>query len=128
MQVLYLKDVSRNGESPKLPEAAWSAELLEPRTRQFAERLIEGVQTHQKALDPLIKKYAENWDLHRMAVVDRCVLRLAAFELLWEFDTPINVIINEAVEIAKKYSTGESSKFVNGILDKIKLERGHGKS
>jgi len=63
-----------------------------------------------------------------MAAIDRCILRLAAYELLHELDTPINVIINEAVEIAKKYSTGESSKFVNGILDKIKLERGHGQA
>ena len=64
----------------------------------------------------------------RMATVDRDILRMAAWEILHELDTPINVIINEALEIAKKYSTAESSKFVNGILDKIKLERPHGKS
>ena len=59
----------------------------------------------------------------RMAAIDRSILRLAAYELLLEADTPINVIINEAVEIAKKFSTADSSKFVNGILDKIKVER-----
>ena len=127
MQVLYLKDIShRTLES--IPAAVFSDEPLEPKTREFADHLVSGVLDHQTALDPLIKKYAENWEMNRMAAIDRCILRLAAYELVHEIETPINVIINEAVEIAKKYSTGESSKFVNGILDKIKLERGHGKS
>jgi transcription antitermination protein NusB len=127
LQVLYLNDISRN--TPReVPEPVWSAELLTPKTRAFAARLAEGVSAHQSAIDPLIKKYAENWEIARMATIDRCILRLAAYELVHELDTPINVIINEAVEIAKKFSTGESGKFVNGILDKIKLERGHGKS
>jgi transcription antitermination protein NusB len=78
---------------------------------------------HLTALDPVIKKYAENWELHRMATIDRCILRMASFELLYDVETPVKVIINEAVEIAKKYSTSESSRFVNGILDKVKLER-----
>jgi N utilization substance protein B len=125
LQVLYLKDVSRNGLEV-IPASAWSEEPLSPKIREFAARLAEGVSTHQSAIDPLIKKYAENWDLDRMAVIDRCILRLAAFELVHETETPINVIINEAVEIAKKFSTADSSKFVNGILDKIKMERKHG--
>jgi len=122
LQVLYLRDVSRDGLEP-VPEAVWSAEPLTPKIREFARRLADGVQSRQKDIDGLIKKYAENWEMGRMAVVDRGILRLAAWELLYETDTPINVIINEALEIAKKYSTGDSSKFVNGILDKIKLER-----
>jgi N utilization substance protein B len=127
LQVLYLKDVSRN-TLKAFPEPVWSADPLTPKTLEFAQRLAQGASFHQSAIDPLIKKYAENWEISRMAAIDRCILRLAAYELLHELDTPINVIINEAVEIAKKYSTGESSKFVNGILDKIKLEREHGQS
>jgi len=125
LQVLYLKDVSRNVLTD-FPRVVWSADPLTPKTLAFAQRLADGASSHQSTIDPLIKKYAENWEITRMAAIDRCILRLAAYELLHELDTPINVIINEAVEIAKKYSTGESSKFVNGILDKIKLERGHG--
>ncbi len=79
--------------------------------------------THRSLLDQLIAKYAENWEIGRMAAIDRNVLRLAAFELLNELDTPVSVVIDEAVEIAKTYSTQDSGKFVNGILDKIKAER-----
>jgi len=122
LQVLYLRDVSRDG-LPVVPEAAWSVEPMTPKIREFARRLAEGVLAQQKDIDALIKKVAENWEMGRMAAVDRGILRLAAYELLHEAETPINVIINEALEIAKKYSTGESSRFVNGILDKIKLER-----
>ena len=106
----------------------WSEEPLAPKIRAFAGSLIEGVSSHQADLDKLIIKYAENWDLNRMATVDRCLLRLAAYEIVFEFETPINVIINEAVDIAKKYSTQESGKFVNGILDQLKRERDNGKS
>jgi N utilization substance protein B len=127
LQVLYLKDINQK-VLDAIPNGVWAEEPLAPKTREFAQRLIEGVLAQQSAIDLFIKKYTENWDMHRMAAIDRSILRLAAYELLHEFDTPINVIINEAVEIAKKYSTGESGKFVNGILDKIKLERGHGKS
>ena len=127
LQVLYLKDLSKN-TLDSIPDTVWSEEPLTPNTREFAQHLVEGVLFQQPAIDFLIKKYTENWDIHRMAAIDRSILRLAAYELLHELETPINVIINEAVEIAKKFSTHDSSKFVNGILDKIKVERIHGKS
>ena len=73
-------------------------------------------------LDERIKKYAKNWDLHRMAVVDRNIMRLAIYEMLHRDDIPPIVSINEAVDIAKKFSTEDSGKFVNGILDQIKGE------
>lgn len=111
-----------------MPERAWSEEPLDIKARAFAAHLADGVQQNKEALDRLIEKYAQNWTLARMASIDRCVLRLAAYELVYEPETPINVIINEAVDIAKKFSTSESGKFVNGILDKIKLERINGKS
>jgi N utilization substance protein B len=91
-------------------------------TRLFADKLIRGVLEQRVELDGRIKQYAENWDLHRMAVVDRNILRLAIFEMLHRDDIPPVVSINEAVDIAKKFSTEDSGKFVNGILDKIKGE------
>jgi len=88
--------------------------------REFAEPLIRGTVAHREEIDAKIRQYAKNWDLHRMAVVDRNVMRLAIYEMLYREDIPPVVSINEAVDIAKKYSTPESGKFVNGILDRIK--------
>jgi len=92
----------------------------EAETRLFADPLIRGTLEHRDELDAEIKKHAQNWDLHRMAAVDRNILRLAIYEMLHREDIPPVVSINEAVDIAKKYSTEDSGKFVNGILDKIK--------
>jgi N utilization substance protein B len=88
--------------------------------RLFADPLIRGALEHRTESDAIIVHHARNWDLHRMAVVDRNVLRLAIFEMLHREDIPPIVSINEAVDIAKKFSTEESGKFVNGILDKVK--------
>jgi N utilization substance protein B len=90
--------------------------------RLFAEPLIRGTLQHLAELDDQIRRHAKNWDLHRMAVVDRNILRLAIFEMLHRDDIPPVVSINEAVDIAKKFSTEDSGRFVNGILDKIKGE------
>ena len=122
LQALYLLDLCQLDVND-LPSAVWSDEPLAPKTREFAEHLANGVVSRWAHIDKLISHYAKNWELKRMAAVDRCILRLATGELLSDLDTPVNVIINEAVEIAKRYSTAESSKFVNGILDKIKEER-----
>ena len=94
----------------------------EAAVRLFAEPLIRGALEHRDEADALIKKHAQNWDLHRMAAVDRNVLRLAIYEMLYRDDIPPVVSINEAVDIAKKFSTQDSGKFVNGILDKVKGE------
>ena len=88
--------------------------------RAFADGLVRGTLEHRDELDALIRKHARNWDLHRMAVVDRNLLRLAMYEMLHRMDIPPVVSINEAVDIAKKFSTEDSGKFVNGILDKVK--------
>ena len=90
--------------------------------RKFAEPLIRGVLEHREAVDEIIRKYAENWELHRIANVDRNILRLAIYEMQHRDDIPPVVSINEAVEIAKKFSTQDSGRFVNGILDKVKSE------
>ena len=90
--------------------------------RAFAEPLIRGTLEHRDEADDLIRKHALNWELHRIAAVDRNILRLAIYEMLHREDIPPVVSINEAVDIAKKFSTQDSGKFVNGILDKIKGE------
>ena len=112
------KGVANWGQAHELPPPN-SEELA---MRQFADPLIRGTLEHRDAMDEIIKKHAKNWDLHRMAAVDRNILRLAIYEMLHRDDIPPVVSINEAVDIAKKFSTEDSGKFVNGILDKVKGE------
>ncbi len=112
------RGAARWGEQVELPPP--SAE--EAATRLFADPLIRGSLEHRAEADALIVKYARNWDLPRIAAVDRNILRLAIFEMLHREDIPPVVSINEAVDIAKKFSTQDSGKFVNGILDKVKGE------
>ncbi|HWF19503.1 MAG TPA: transcription antitermination factor NusB [Verrucomicrobiae bacterium] len=104
------------GQKVELP--AQTAE--EGEIRLFAEPLIRGTLDHRAEADDVIKKYVQNWELHRIAAVDRNILRLAIYEMLHREDIPPVVSINEAVDIAKKFSTHDSGKFVNGILDKVK--------
>jgi len=94
----------------------------EAEMRVFADPLIRGSLQFRDESDACIKKHAQNWDLHRIAAVDRNILRLAIYEMLHRDDIPPVVSINEAVDIAKKFSTQDSGKFVNGILDKVKGE------
>lgn len=88
--------------------------------RLFADGLIEGALSHKAEADDVIQKFTKNWELHRIAAVDRTILRLAIYEMLHRDDIPPVVSINEAVDLAKKFSTEQSGKFVNGILDKVK--------
>ncbi len=106
------------GEKIELPPPT----ATEASTRLFAEPLIRGTIEHRNEADDWIRKVAKNWDLHRLAVVDRNILRLAIYEMLHRDDIPPVVSINEAVDIAKRFSTDDSGKFVNGILDKVKGE------
>jgi len=94
----------------------------EAAVRLFAEPLIRGALEHRNESDEIIKRHAKNWELHRIAAVDRNILRLAIYEMLHRDDIPPIVSINEAVDVAKKFSTQDSGKFVNGILDKVKGE------
>ena len=87
--------------------------------REFTQRLADGVAANLATIDAQISHYAANWQIKRMAVIDRNILRLGVYELLHTSDIPPKVTINEAVELAKKYGDLESGKFVNGILDKI---------
>jgi len=110
------KDKARYGEPIILPPIT----ATETATRAFADSLVKGVLKNREAVDAHITKHSQNWDLHRMSVVDRNVLRLAIYEMFFCEEIPPVVSINEAVDIAKKYSTEESGKFVNGILDKVR--------
>ncbi len=110
------KGAAHWGEKVELPPP--TAEEAE--TRLFAEPLIKGVLDHRVAIDEHIKQHCKNWDFNRIAAVDRNVMRLAIYEMLHREDIPPVVSINEAVDIAKKFSTQDSGKFVNGILDKVR--------
>jgi N utilization substance protein B len=90
-----------------------------PSTSAYARALVEGVQEHQADIDELIAKLADRWAIERMPVIDRALLRIGIFELLWRDDIPTAVAINEAVELAKSLSTDESGRFVNGILGRV---------
>lgn len=87
--------------------------------RDFTMRLVSGTLEHREALDALISRQADHWRLMRMPIVDRNILRMALFELLHEPETPRPVVIDEALEIAKRFSTPRSSQFINGILDGV---------
>jgi N utilization substance protein B len=121
LQMLYQLDVGRNSRDEIL-RTYWQMNEHPPKVREFAEQLFEGTVQRLKQIDKVIQQHTKNWRLSRMAAVDRNVLRLAVFEFLSGGKTPGTVIINEALEIARKFSTQESSQFVNGILDSIKNE------
>lgn len=106
------------GEPVELPPPT----AAEAEMRLFAEPLIRGALAHRETIDAQIRKHLKNWDFHRLAPVDRNVLRLAIYEMLHREDIPPVVSINEAVDIAKKFSTEDSGKFVNGILDRVHAE------
>jgi transcription antitermination protein NusB len=112
------KGRARWGEKIELPPPSSEEAAI----RQFADPLIRGTVERLAEIDAKIQQYAKNWDLGRMAVVDRNIIRLAMYEMLHRDDIPPVVSINEAVDIAKRFSTDESGRFVNGILDKVKGE------
>ncbi len=122
LQLLYQLDLS--SESDPAPSFAefWTRHPVSPEAREFAELLVRETKANQTKIDELIAHYADNWELSRMAVVDRNILRQGIYELLWLPEIPPKVVINEALEIAKKYSTEESTRFLNGILDRVQKE------
>jgi N utilization substance protein B len=124
LQVLYQIDITAE-ESDAVLNNFWELreEAVTDDVKVFTSELVKGVVQHLTAIDEIISRYATNWQLKRMAVVDRNVLRLSCFELTLRADIPPKVSINEAVELAKKYSGPEAGKFVNGILDRIKAEQ-----
>jgi transcription antitermination factor NusB len=124
LQILYQIDITK-GDIKACLEDFWKNREgdIEASIREFAESLIFGVNDHKAEIDKVIGDSAENWQLNRMAVVDRNILRMTTYELLYREDIPPKVSINEAIDIAKKYGDRDSGKFVNGILDKINKTR-----
>ena len=119
LQILYLCEMNPEPVENLLSDFWEQQENAPDEIREFAEAIVKGVHENKPLLDQVISKSADNWELDRMAVVDRNILRLAAYELLYRDDIPPKVAINEAVNIAKKFSQEESGKFVNGVLDRI---------
>jgi len=121
LQALYQADVSESGIFKAL-ENIISRAKLSPQAKEFAKKVAEGTWEKREAIDPYIAKYARRWKINRLASVDRNILRLAVYEMLYEPDIPFEVSIDEAVELAKKYSTPKAAAFINGILDSVKRE------
>ena len=124
LQMLYQAEVGQLS-LPMVRGTFWSLGEDEPvtppdRTRAFAERLAEGTLGALARIDPLIESHSAHWRLERMPILDRLILRLAVYELLEPGGTDAPVIIDEAVELAKTFSTPEAAKFVNGVLDAIR--------
>ncbi|HLZ49393.1 MAG TPA: transcription antitermination factor NusB [Candidatus Acidoferrum sp.] len=117
MQMLFQWDMSQQ-DPAKLEAKFWRSAKASDPTRAFANRLFEGAVKDSASLDELIVQQAANWRMERLAVIDRAILRLAIYELRTT-DTPPKVILNEAVELAKKFSSEEAGSFVNGILDAV---------
>ena len=123
LQMLFAADVVKNTGLFSI-EDYWNElgdDEYDEKTRAFANNLVQGTLKHNDTIDDRIRTRAEHWRIERMAVVDRNVLRLAVYEFLYE-DTPHTVVINEALEIARRFSTFEATQFINGILDAIKLD------
>jgi N utilization substance protein B len=115
MQMLFQWDMSKQ-DAKKLELKFWKTAKAADHTRTFANQLFEGASVDSGPLDELIVKHAENWRLERLAAIDRAILRLAIYEMR-STTTPAKVVINEAVDLAKKFSSDDAGGFVNGILD-----------
>ena len=121
LQVLYQLEITKQEALRTL--AQFQEHFSEGVERDdFVERLVLGVSEHRKEIDRLIERYSENWRLDRMNMIDRNILRMAAFELLYCEDIPPKVTLNEAIDLGKRYGTDESGSFINGILDRIQNE------
>ena len=118
LQMLFQHDMS--GNQPDMILSTFEElQKSKPNTREFATKIFRGTVDNLTKIDDMIQAQADNWRLSRMAVVDRNIIRMSVYEFLHETDTPKLVIIDEAIEIAKKFGTQKSSQFINGILDGI---------
>jgi N utilization substance protein B len=115
LQMLFQWEMGKQ-EPSRIEEGFWKNARAQKSTREFANQLFEGAAARVEELDPIISTHAQNWRLERIAAIDRAILRLALSELRAS-STPPKVVINEAVELAKKFSSHEASAFINGILD-----------
>lgn len=123
LQILFQLELTGNGLNDDLLKAFWKGVNHEPDdVKEFTHSIVRETLENLNKIDEIIKTAAQNWSLERMAVIDRNILRAATNELAFREDIPASVAINEAIEIAKKFSTEESASFINGILDRIAHE------
>jgi N utilization substance protein B len=120
LQVLFHMDIQKSYE-PEMSELFWQVFPPGQKSKAFFCRLLDGVLAQKSAIDHLIERHSSNWKLSRMAAVDRNLLRIAVYELLFCEDIPQKVSINEAIDLGTKFGTHESGAFINGILDSIRM-------
>jgi transcription antitermination factor NusB len=119
LKILYAVEMTKDAPDECIERFWEGQDKAEGDVRSFANALVRGVCKHIERIDRLLSEHATNWELKRMAVIDKNILRFGAYELVFMDEIPPKVSINEAIEIAKKYGDKDSGKFVNGILDKI---------
>ena len=119
LRVLYQLDI-REEQSEYILQEFWEENDVEKDVRNFANILVKGVEEKRPEIDKLLTEFAFNWNLSRMSVIDRTILRLGSFEILFLKEIPPAVSINEAIELAKIFGTDDSFKFINGILNRVK--------
>jgi N utilization substance protein B len=119
--MLYQRDITGENVNKILGLKSYSLEDGEP--DEFCRALVSGVEKYLPGIDEMLGEVSENWSVSRMPLVDRNILRIATYEILYDAEVPASVAINEAVELAKTYGGEDSSKFVNGVLGKIALRR-----
>ena len=119
LQILYQLDI-RKERSEQILQEFWEENDAEKDVRNFANTLVKGVEEKKLEIDKLLTEFAFNWNLSRMSVIDRTILRLGSFEILFLKEIPPAVSIDEAIELAKTFGNDNSSKFVNGILNRVK--------
>lgn len=123
LQVLYQLDARGADAIEQMDHFLQSEEPNEIEVHEFTRKLVSGTIEAKESIDELLSAAAENWKLHRMAIVDRNILRMAVYEMLHIEEIPAKVSINEAIELGKRYSTKQSGSFINGILDRIRREQ-----
>ncbi|MBI4848723.1 MAG: transcription antitermination factor NusB [Nitrospirae bacterium] len=123
LQILFQLDLTGGEFNEDVWKEFWESIKEDDDVKNFTRDIVVSTRKNLAEIDATIKRAAEHWSLERMAVIDRNILRAATYELLYRKDIPPSVVMNEALEIAKKYSTEESSPFINGILDKIARQK-----
>lgn len=119
LQILFQLDIRKDKPTATVLKRFWAEHDVDEEVQAFTEEIIKGTYKHLDAINEKIHACAKNWSIDRMAAVDRNVLRMAVYEILYRIDIPTSVTINEAIEIAKKFGTDDSGSFVNGILDSV---------
>jgi N utilization substance protein B len=123
LQMLYQMEVNP-GEPEAALELFWKGLSASQQVKEFVNRIVEGVHVRQEEIDQLLAKHSEHWRLNRMDRVDKSILRMGVFEIMFCEDIPVKVAMNEAVDLGKKFGAAESGAFINGILDKISRVEG----